>query len=73
MKLLYFFLLILSIVGLLLVVFGFQNQSQLSILFGGIAFLAPIFFFIGLNIILPLVPPIALAISFLGKKKARST
>ncbi|MEN1970058.1 hypothetical protein WMZ97_18550 [Lentibacillus sp. N15] len=66
------FLVILSIAGLLLFIFGFQKKSQLSILFGGMAFLAPIFYFIGWTVFLSLVPVIALAISFLEKKKVRS-
>ncbi|EEL50033.1 hypothetical protein bcere0022_26590 [Bacillus cereus Rock3-44] len=38
-------------------------------LFGGMAFLAPIFYLIGWTPFLPFVAPIALAISYFGKKK----
>ncbi|HEY4602456.1 MAG TPA: hypothetical protein VIG73_14405 [Cerasibacillus sp.] len=61
-------LVILSIVGLLLFIFGFQKRSQLYILFGAIIFLAPIFYLIGWTFFLPMVPPIALAISLVAKK-----
>lgn len=72
MNLLNIFLVILLIAGLLLVVFSFQKRSLLSISFGVVAFLAPIFYFIGWTVFLPLVPVIALVISFLGKKRKRS-
>jgi hypothetical protein len=58
--------------GLLLVVFGFSKISQLSIVFGGIVFLSPIFYLVEWTVFLPFVPVIALVISFLGKKKVRS-
>lgn len=60
---------ILIAAGLLLFVYGLQKKSQLSMFFGGMAFLAPIFYFIGWTSFLPLVAPIALAISYFGKKK----
>ncbi|PEB51449.1 hypothetical protein CON65_10760 [Bacillus pseudomycoides] len=60
---------ILIIAGLLLVVYGLQKKSQLSMFFGGMAFLAPIFYFIGWTPVLPFVAPIALVISYLGKKR----
>lgn len=62
---------ILIIAGLLLVVYGLQKKSQLSMFFGGMTFLAPIFYFIGWTPVLPFVAPIALVISYLGKKKVK--
>jgi len=63
---------ILSIAGLLLFIFGFQKKSQLSILFGGVAVFTSIFYLIGWTFLVPFAPPIALAISFLGRKKESS-
>lgn len=60
---------ILMAVGLLLFVYGLQKKSQLSMLFGGMAFLAPTFYLIGWTPFLPFVAPIALVISYFGKKK----
>lgn len=40
-------LIILSIVGLLLFVLGFQKRSQSYAVFGGTAFITPIFYLIG--------------------------
>ncbi|PQZ47994.1 MULTISPECIES: hypothetical protein [Bacillus] len=61
----------LIVAGLLLAVYGLQKKSQLTMLFGGMAFLAPIFYFIGWTPVLPFVAPIALVISYLGKKKVK--
>ena len=62
-------LMILSIVGLLLLIWGFQKSKQSYTLVGGLAFLASIFYLIGWNLLLPMAPPIALAISYFAKKK----
>ncbi|WP_066195092.1 hypothetical protein [Gracilibacillus phocaeensis] len=59
----------LMIVGVLLFVDGVQKHSQLSLLFAGIAILAPIFYFVNWTVFLPLVPVIALALSLLVKKQ----
>ena len=64
---------ILIMAGLLLFVYGLRKKFQLSMLFGGMAFLAPIFYFIGWTPILPFVAPIALVISYLGNKKLNTT
>lgn len=64
---------ILIVIGLLLFVYGLQKNSQLSMFFGGVAFLSPIFYFIGWTSFLPLIAPIALAISYFGKKKINLT
>jgi len=66
------FFVILSIAGLLLFIFGFQKKTQLSILLGGVAVFTAIFYFIGWIFLVPFAPPIALAISFLGRKKESS-
>ncbi len=66
-------LVILSIVGLMLFVFGFQKNSRMYVIFGGIALFAPVFYLLGWFFLLPMAPPIALAISFLGKKKENAT
>ena len=63
---------LLIIAGLVLAVYGLQKKSQLSIFFGGIAFLAPIFYFIDWTSFLPFVAPISLVISFLGKKTGKT-
>ncbi|MCG7409462.1 hypothetical protein MH117_18800 [Paenibacillus sp. ACRRX] len=60
---------ILIIVGLLFAAYGLHKKSQLSIFFGGMAFLAPVFHFIGWTPVLPFVAPIALVISYFGMKK----
>lgn len=73
MYLLNVFLIILSIAGLLLIVFGYQKKSQLTLFFGGLAFISPIFYLISWTVVLPLAPAIALIISFLGKKKVNTT
>lgn len=72
MSLLNVFFVILSLTGLLLFIFGFQRKSQLSILLGGVAVFTAIFYFIGWTFLMPFVPPIALAISFLGRKNESS-
>lgn len=72
MNLLHISFVILIMAGLLLVVYGLQKKSQLSMFFGGIAFLAPIFYFMSWTPALPFVAPIALVISFLGKKKGKA-
>ena len=64
---------ILILVGLLIFVYGLWKKSQLSMLFGGMAFLAPLFYLIGWTPILPLVAPIALVLSYLGKKKVNTS
>jgi hypothetical protein len=73
MSLLNGFLIIVSMAGILLLIFGLSKKAQLYIFFGGIAFLAPIFYLIGWIFLLPMAPPIALAISFLARKKEQST
>lgn len=72
MNLLNISFIILIMAGLLLVIYGLQKKSQLSMFFGGMAFLAPIFYFISWTPVLPFVAPIALIISFLGKKKGKN-
>lgn len=73
MILLNIFLGILSIAGLLLFVFGFVENARLYIVVGGIAIFAPIFYLLGWFFLLPMAPPLALAISFLGKKEGTAT
>ncbi|MEQ2528387.1 hypothetical protein WMO40_17005 [Bacillaceae bacterium CLA-AA-H227] len=73
MNLLNISLVILIMVGLLFLVNGLREKSQLSMFFGGMAFLAPILYFIGWTPILPFVAPIALLFSYLGKKNVRTT
>lgn len=73
MSLLSVILIILSILGLLLVVFGLQKKFQLTTFFGGLIFFTPIFYLFGWVTFSPLVPAIALVISFLSKKKVSST
>jgi len=63
---------ILIMAGLLLFVSGLRKKSQLSMLFGGMAFLAPIFYFIGWTLFLPFVAPLAMVISYFGKKKVNT-
>ncbi|MGI2774871.1 hypothetical protein [Bacillus cytotoxicus] len=72
MNLLNISFIILIMAGLLLVIYGLQKKSQLSMFFGGMAFLALIFYFISWTPVLPFVAPIALIISFLGKKKGKN-
>ncbi|MES5929846.1 hypothetical protein QCI77_28340 [Bacillus cereus group sp. MG9] len=72
MNLLTISLVILKVAGLLLAIYGLQKKSQISMLLGGMAFLAPIFYFIGWTPVLPFVAPIALVISYLGKKKEKT-
>ncbi|MBY7145112.1 hypothetical protein KFZ56_19010 [Virgibacillus sp. NKC19-3] len=62
-------LMIVIVAGLFLSIYGLQKKSQLPILSGGIAFLAPIMYFMGWMLILPLVPPIALVLSIIGIRK----
>ncbi|GAB2550378.1 hypothetical protein [Gracilibacillus alcaliphilus] len=62
----------LIIAGLLLFVYGLRENSQLSMLFGGIACLLSIFYFLGWTTMLPFVAPIALVISYLMKKKVNT-
>ncbi|MFD2211236.1 hypothetical protein ACFSMW_16125 [Virgibacillus halophilus] len=73
MNLLNISLVIVSMAGLLLLVFSFKKKSQSPILLGGIAFIAPIFYFLGWISFLPIVPVIALAISYIGKKNVHYT
>jgi len=63
---------ILIMAGLLLFVSGLRKKSQLTMLFGGMAFLAPIFYFIGWTLFLPFVAPLAMVISYFGKKKVNT-
>ena len=60
---------VLIALGLLLFAYGVQKKSQLSMFFGGTAFLAPTFYLIDWIPLLPFVALIALAISYLVKKK----
>lgn len=60
---------IVVLVGLLLFMYGYQKKSQLLMCLGGIVFLAPLFYFLGWATFLPFVPPIALVISDLMKRK----
>lgn len=65
-------LIILSIAGLLLFVFGIQKRSRSYIVFGGTAFIAPIFYLIGWVFLMPMAPPIALVISLFTRKREDS-
>lgn len=74
MILFYLSLLIIITIGLLFFIYGFQKKSQLAMCFGGMASLTPIYYFlIGWNIFIVFVPPIALVISDLTKKKLTPT
>ena len=69
MNWLIFSLVAILVVGLILFFYGLKKKSLLLMFCGGMAFLAPIFYFIGWNPFLPFVPPIALVISYLVKKR----
>lgn len=59
---------ILLILGTALLIHGFWKKRPLFILFGGMAFIAPIFHFVGWTPAIPFAAPIALAILLLWQK-----
>lgn len=69
MKLLTISFVIVILIGLFFFIYGLLKNSQLLILFGVMAFLAPIFYFIGWTPFIPFVALIALLISYIGRKR----
>lgn len=65
-------LIVIAVAGLSLLISGFLKKKQLFVLFGGMAFLAPVFWLLGWNLLLPMAPPIALAASLPVKNKDSS-
>lgn len=57
-----------TLAGLVLVLQGLKKKSLLMLFFGVILILAPILIVMGWITWVPFVPPVALAIAYLGKK-----
>lgn len=59
-------------IALVLFTYGLKSKSQLSMFFGTVIFIAPILYFSGIQslvFLLPLVPAVSLAVSYIAKKK----
>lgn len=63
------FFIVLGTSGLLLLASGLRNKSLASLLFGGGALAAPVFFYSHLGFLMPMIPAAVMAIFYLIQKK----
>ena len=63
------FLIVTGIAGVLLFLYGLRDRSVSMLFLGATALIALLFYFINLNVFLPLAPPIAMAIAYFIKKR----
>lgn len=64
-------LVLIMMLGLYVFINGLKKQSQFQLFIGGLGLMAPVFFFIKLPGLLPIVPIIALLISMYTVKKIK--
>ena len=63
------FLVVAGIAGVVLFLYGLRDKSVSFLFFGATALIALLFYFINLKVLLPLVPPLAMAIAYFIKKR----
>lgn len=69
MNWLYVTLLLFIAIGFLLFVYGLKKKSIMSLFLGGSIFIIPIFYAMNWVVFLPFVPPLAMVIAHVTKKK----